>query len=599
MRQLLWKEMHDLRGWLLAGAALTIGLELLLHYHVLGAGFVSEWLLVLMPQSAVIAAIGLAAGQVAGERRAGTLDFLLVRPASASAIVWSKFMAGVVVLSLLVAAAVALGYADPGGKPDGGIQIITERVSAWQLLVTLLPRFWLLYALSLFFSVLVDRAIKAAALAVVVVIACASVAILFAELAPFSGFVYWLPFFEGTLGLLEAARSPWLSAVTGLVYTCASVIAAAASAALLKRSPERYFGYRGLTVAAAVVIAAAVASVNAGANRLPVTAPVGALELQKAAARSTLLASGAIAAVIQDDNVRFLDFTQPSRPRQIADVTMPEWSTQGDWGVYCAVMDGGTVYLLGRNRQPAMRRAEIAIVTPAGLAGAIPLELVGPDDYVSIPVLAGGFVYVAVTQNRVGNLLTFDLASGRQVSSLLIRMRAEQPGPDEGSPHVRMARRGTFLYISSPSYLTAIDIASPARPVVTSQLHRRPGSSLLYATPRPLAWQGNRLFEIEILPGSLVSYDLGDPARPAARPKLTFHGSMTIGGSGQRLYQPWRAGVLEFHANSDGLEAQRYLRVNRDKATVSALAVEGQYVYVLTAADTHDRRAVHAFRVGL
>jgi ABC-type transport system involved in multi-copper enzyme maturation permease subunit len=166
MRPLLWKEMHDLRDWLLAGAALT----------------------------------------VASERHGRTLDFLLVRPVSPGLIVWSKFLAGSVVLAALLSGIVALGFADPGFIKDTGLRAIREQVSFAGLLVPLLPRFWFLYALTLLFSVLVDRSLKAAALAAVVVITAVSSALAFADLAPFSGFVYWLPFFESTGGLVEAIK---------------------------------------------------------------------------------------------------------------------------------------------------------------------------------------------------------------------------------------------------------------------------------------------------------------------------------------------------------------------------------------------------------
>jgi hypothetical protein len=56
-------------------------------------------------------------------------------------------------------------------------------------------------------------------------------------------------------------------------------------------------------------------------------------------------------------------------------------------------------------------------------------------------------------------------------------------------------------------------------------------------------------------PESLSSYDLSDPAHPVAKAELTYHGGMTITGSGHTLYEPWWSGVLEFRASGDGLQA--------------------------------------------
>src|SRR5262245_56260727 len=102
MRPLLWKEMRDLRGLLVAGSAAMGLLGLLLATRVLHATFVGVWMYILMPFTAALAAIGLAVGQVARERHNRTLDYLLVRPIPAGVIVWSKFLAGSLVLAVLM-----------------------------------------------------------------------------------------------------------------------------------------------------------------------------------------------------------------------------------------------------------------------------------------------------------------------------------------------------------------------------------------------------------------------------------------------------------------------------------------------------------------
>lgn len=597
MRPLLWKEMHDLRAWLLAGVAATGGLELLLLTHVFEGSFVGMWMEVLMPLAATAAAIGLAVGQVARERHTRTLDFLRVRPVSPGVIVWSKFLAGSVVLAALLTGIVALGFADPNFIRDTGLSAIREQVSFAGLLATLLPRFWFLYALALLFSVLVDRSLKAAALAGVVVITGVSTALAFADLAPFSGFVYWLPFFDGAGGLVEAVKNSRLSGLTGAVFSLGAVLVTATSAALLKRSPERYLGNLGLTVAAAVVIAAAVASANAAAHRFSELTPVGSWEFQATGewGSSGIVAEGSLVAVSHDHIVRFLDFTQPSLPRQIAEVTIPFWSNSSDWNADRVAMQDGAVFLVGQKKQFPTDLLEIAIVKPAGLQDSIALGPVRPGDYVSAPVIDGAFLYVGVTRDRVCSLLTFDVASRRQVDSVTIdRMRPAKPGIEEGSPPVRMLRRGAYLYISSASYLTAVDLANQQRPVVASQFPVRPNVSFLYGFPRPIAVQDNRLFEIRIFPESLTAYNLSDPAHPVAEAELTYHdgNSLVIRGAGRNLYCPWRDGLLEFHAQGNDLHALRYLH---GQAAVSGLAFAGDSVYTLTAPAEHDRRWVQTY----
>jgi hypothetical protein len=176
------------------------------------------------------------------------------------------------------------------------------------------------------------------------------------------------------------------------------------------------------------------------------------------------------------------------------------------------------------------------------------------------------------------------------------RMRPPIPEIDEGAPPVRLLRRGRYLYMASPFHLTTVDIGVAGRPAVTSQVAVRPKVSFLYAFPRPMAWQGDRLFEIRFFPLSLGSYDLRDPAHPAAKGELTFHdAAMTIAGTGRRMYLPWRDGIMEFRAEDDALEASRYLI--GEGGTVSAMAVTRDFVYALTRSEERKRERVEAFRV--
>jgi ABC-type transport system involved in multi-copper enzyme maturation permease subunit len=596
MRPLLWKELHDLRAWLLAGMALAGTLALLVRTQVFNSSFVGTWMEALMPVSCAALCIALASGQVARERHGGTLDFLLVRPVDPSTIVWSKFLAGSLVLGLLLMAFVSLGYADSSFTKDTALQMIREQVRMGQLIAALLPRFWFLYALSLLFSVVADRSAKAAALGGTVVIVLVAAVLRFEELAPFSGFVYGLPFFDSAGGLVEAAKSPAISAITAVAFSSAAVLITAVSATLLKRSPGVYLGNRGLVLAGAGVIAVAIVSAHAAANRLPERIPAGTFSLQddSDSGPAGVVAEGALAAVTSGPRVRFLDFGEPARPRQIADIKLPLWETSTDWQVDRAAIQDRSLFLTGRRKQLPVDAAEIAIVKPEGPSDAIPLGPVRAGDYISAPVPAGPVVYVGVTQDRVCSLLAFDLASQRQVNSIAIdRMRPPQPGRDEGSPPVRLLRRGNYLYISSPSYLTAVDIADRAHPVVTSQLAVRPKVSFLYGFPRPLAWQDGHLFEIRIFPESLASYDLADPAHPMAEAELTYTSGMEIAGSGHALYRPWESGVLEFRAEGNGLHAWHYLRGD---GAVASMAIADNYVYTLTLPQEHRDRRVQAYR---
>ena len=598
MRPLVWKEIRVLRVWLIGGTALACALSLLVALHVFGVEFVRMWTTVLMPLVAASVVIGVAAGQVARERHNGTLEFLLARPVPPGRIVWAKFAAGSLVQAALVAGAVALCFAGPEFLKDTTLRMIREQVSLAQLTAALLPRFWFLYALALLISVLVDRPAKAAAMMAATLIILVALTQKFAELAPFSAFVYWLPFLDPTGGLMDAAASWRMIAWTGAVFACGAILVATLAARFLGRSSERYLGDLGLAIVAAAITAAAVGSSYVAANRLAVTAPVGSLTLSSpASGPAGIAASGNLAAVSLEHRLRIFDFTEPRSPRQVTDVEAAGWSSSSEWNVDRMAMQGDTVFLVGRRKMLPADRPEIAMVNAAGRVASIPLESVREGDYLSTPVPDGAFLYVGVTRDRVCNLVTFDVAGRREAGSLEIdRTRPPMEGLEEGSPPMRLLRRGRYLYISSPSWLTTVDLAEAGHPELQSRVPVRPKVSFLYAFPRPMAGQGDRLFEIRIFPPSLASYDLRDPAHPVAKSDLTFHdATMTLAGAGGRLYKPWRDGVMEFRASGDSLKASRYLL--GEGGTVTAMAPSGDALYTLTAPDEKNRRRVEMYRI--
>ena len=597
MRPLLWKEVRDLRGWVLGSLALVVALDLLSHSPQYRSSFESGYMALLLPLLAVVAAIGLGIGQVARERHMKTLDYLLVRPVEPGTIVWMKFLTGTVALALMMAAIVGLGFVNPPLTADTGLLAIREQVGFRAVALTLFPRYWCVYALTLFFSVLLDRSAKVAAAMGVVAITLMGLISYFTDLAPFSRFIYWLPFFESSGGLVLAARSAGFVWLTGLACGAVAILVTAASATLLKRSPERYLGNRGLALVAAGIVGGALLSAQAAKVWLPEVAPAGSFEIRNANewGSAGIVASGGRVAVTRDGNVRFLDFSNPSNPKLVSEVNIPLWTTSSDWDVEKVAMAGDSLFLVGEKKRLPVDEVEITIVKPDASIETIPLGSVRPHAFTSAPVSVGRFLYVGRTEDLVASIHVFDVATRREVASLVIdQMRPPVPGTTEGEPPMRICRRGSYLYVASPSALTAIDAGNPAQPVVTSQLQYHPKAQFLYGFPRPLAWQDNRLFEIEFWPYSLGSYDLSDPAHPVAKADLTWHAGLALTGSGHDVYLPWRAGVLESRAEGGAMESRRYLRASR---AVSALAVDGDYVYALTAVDSQKQRMVQAFRV--
>jgi len=594
MRPLLWKEMRELRLWV-AGAALFIGaFALLLQSEQFRRSFEGAYVPMLMPVLLAVTAIGIGAGQIARERHSRTLDYLLVRPIAPGLIVWAKFLAGTVAVALLVAGLVGLGYLHPAPSQDTLLRAIREQVGFQAMALALFPRYWCVYAFALFFSVLVDRAAKVAGILTVAAIAVMALAFSFAELAPFSSFVYWLPFIDG--GLVLAAQSAAISGMTGTVFSGAAVLLAAGAALLLQRSPERYVGNLGLIAIAALIAGATGLSPDIAAARFPAVPPVGSLGITTEADYNDagLLATGSLVAVTLDHGVRFFDFSHPSAPKQVADVVIPLWNS--DWSGKKAVMVEDTVYLVGKRKGLPVDQTEVAMVRPGIPVEAIALGPVRPDVSISRPAVVAGYLYVPTTREGECRIRIIELGSRREVTSVTIdHLRPREPG-NLDPPLFTMSLRDRYLYVATPSALTALDVADPLHPVVTSRLEYHPKAQFLYGISRPLSWQENRLFECDFWPRSLGSFDLKDPAHPVRTAAMVFHAgpAENITGSGGALYQSWRQGVLEFRAEGGDLRALRYLSGN---AYVSAIAVSGNNLFALTGVDEKKRRKVQAFPV--
>ena len=592
MRSLFWKEVHDLRAWLLGGAALIAGFELLLRTHGFRGTFEGVYLQGFLPILAAGIAIALGAGQVARERHRRTLDYLLMRPVRPGSIVWAKFLAGSLALAILLTGFTGIGFLHPQTTPDTALRAIRELITFPQMLFVLLPRFWVVYALALLFSVMVDRGSQAAAAMTAAAIGATVVFGHWLESAPFTAFVYW-PAIDPSGGLLLAARDGALCASTAAVCGVAAIAIAAIGAALLNRSAEHYLGYRGLVLAALGVAAAVTA---AGAVTGPPRAqPVGVLDLPGANFDSNvgLVAAGGTVAAVLDDIVLFSDFSNPAKPTLVRDVHLPLWSTGFEFNAAKAAWSGGTLYLTGTRKAVPVDQAEIAMVKPDGSMDSIPL---GPQEraFVTQAIVVGPYVLVGYSKDRVSSLRVFETAAKREVVTLeMDRAHAPAPGVNQSAAPLTLCRRGSYLYLSLPNALVAVDITNPRQPMITARIPYRPPVSFLYGFPRPMASQGGRLFAIEFWPEGLASYDLSDPAHPRRSASLTWHAGWDIASSDQDFYVPWNGGALEARAAGNQIESRRYLQ---STGRADALAIDGGMIYMLAAPTGNRNPQISAFQ---
>ncbi len=597
MRPLLWKEMRELRPWLAGAGALLLVLRL----AFLSRGFAEQFLspyIVMMPLAGLAAAIALGASQMARERGAKTLDFLLARPIAPAAIVWIKFLAGSVALALLLAAMTALCYVDPRSPRRDYLIGYLSAVAFPYLAAELFPRLWCAYALTLWLSAMLDRTAKAAVASFACVLGLGFlIGVCSDPLFPFSNVWVWRPIDDHFIMSLRLLHDPALFRLTSFTFGATAPLLALTAAQSFRRSPGWAMSNRALILSAAAAAGLIALSTYAAANRLSVQPPVGTLEFDMRE-NPTMGAGGGMVVLAIGDSIQFLDFTDPAKPRNAALARMPLWTT------HSLTVAGGRAYLLGAKKALPADEMQIAIasLTPSGtvqFAEPIPLGTAHESWFTGSVAVSGHFAYVGAERPGLYKVGVYDLspgASGRQAAALVV---------DDFFPPVenmtvlyypgimRMALSGQYLYVTTPSALTAIDIHDPERPVVTSRTEYRNPLRIVAPTPREVASNGRWLLEAEPVLQEWEIYDMGEPGHPALRGHVPRYGAVVV-NSAALLLETWRNGLLEFRTANGGLEELRYLTDGRDFQSMSMAAADG-YAYTLKGKDEH--RYVSAFRV--
>jgi ABC-type transport system involved in multi-copper enzyme maturation permease subunit len=600
MRPLLWKEMRGLRPWILGAGALVLVVELLCFSPNFEKVFLGQYV-GFLPLAPFAAAVALGASQMARERGARTLDFLLVRPVSPATILWTKFLAGSVALALLVAAAAALCFINPDFHDDREIGLLALRQSIrfTQLAAVLLPRAWCVYALAFGFSVMVNHVAKAVVALAVAVLALAGLASVYSDLFPFADLELWTPFVEPFSLTLRLARDPALFRISVFTLSGAALALAFLATLLFRRSPGRSLGNRQLLLGAAALVAVAILSTRAEDNRFPVVAPAASLELQMNSKRDlvNMEASGKLLIVAAEDSLAFLDFSDAHNPRKIVEAPMPLWTTRD------LAVSGVDAYMLGTRKALPVDELQIAIatLTPAGavhFAEPIPLGLVDTAGYPASLAVAGHFLYLDTIRERQCRIEIYDVspaATRRDAGAVIVEtLPAHLPGTTDRtlkSANMRMALRGGFLYVTTPAALTAIDVRDPAAPVVSARTEFHAALPVLWAFPRALASDGGQLLEAEPWPSVWNVFDLADPAHPARRGSLANHRGI-VNEPAPVFLQHWKGGLLEFRQVRGSFQALRYLHDGR-RGDAGMVAATGDYVYSLKG--TEDGQFVSQF----
>jgi hypothetical protein len=595
MRPLIWKEIHELRGWIVVSGGLAVALSIACRWKDFGGEFLNVYPVLWMLAGGLAVAVALGALRMVGERTAGSLDFLLVRPIAPGTIVWIKFWTGSVALWWVLFWMILLTYTGDAGQSTSWAALFRDAIGWRTFLWMLMPRCWAVYAMALVASVLCRRRFDAFSLLAMPVLAITAVLAICDGAAPFVDHGRWVPHIEPNM-IGRVAENPGLFAVSNLMYGLAAMLLAWLAAHLVGRGPGRTLPGSWVAAGVTACLLLAWGSAYAGEHWLPERRPLGSVSFFEEHEIAGLAAGKGTAWIGLTEGFAVADVADPAHPRILEQTQLPLWETRG-----IAAWDGGAV-LMGTRKAVPVDRMELVTVarTPVGaIAAGAPIAVgyPGPKDSYGDAVAHGRYLYLPVVSHRVCQIRVFDLDTGRQLDPVeLETMPPFYPDPrhEERAGQVTLRLGGRYLYAASPGRTSAIDLNEPGHPRVAGSIPHHEMFSPFYGFERDLFVEGSTLFETSILPTRLVAYSLRDPAHPVKIGERSWDsGSAQIAvsaadGGRTALFRSFNYGLLKFASHGDRFSALERLAVGR-RVALRSFAADSGMVYA-TGWDSDARR---------
>ena len=556
VRALVWKESREA----LPKVLIALGIGLLVCIMRQDADFnrnYSEEFEFLIDFTMIVMAVLLAMHAVAGERDKGTLSFLLGKPMGTMAVLSVKFVVGLCGLLLISAAAWATVYMDLAGLNVGQSHYehnltIVQDIAYVTMVALSFTTFALLYAFVFIGSAVTDNPFKGAAVG----IGLAFVLAFFFEVTapaifPILGRYQLVePGFNADGHLVRVAADK-ISFLVKILSNIGGVVAALLiSSSLLRRYRGSVLEWRTVGigwVVILVVISAAASALAFGAKEMP----DGILEVTDAEAEQyqDLLVRGELAYLATDKGgFAIADLSDSKNPREIGRVEIDFWRL---WGRRDFALVDSLIYAVGRLKGLPNDSLGVVIFDVADPAspryigrqmfegveaeGTWLRELLVTDDGVILVHRRGKDLVLQAFTFGVGQIL-------QPMGSLTV-----SGGPDkEEDPNSWHRRFNThlhrgYLYLGTNDELLVVDVRDLQAMRELSRVRIESyQDAQLYARPRLLAAEGDKLYVERFWPHELVEFDLADPANPREENYLVWrlidHGMSHMQVAGGVLY---------------------------------------------------------------
>lgn len=547
MSALLWKEFRENIYMVGTGLGVVLLLHILRQIDIFNRSFANDingWAPVIAGLSAGV--LGMDA--IAGERSRGTLEFLLVRPASVARIIAAKFIVGALGLFVIVAAFWAVVYVTPfvdSVSPYGPrfeVQTIAEVPWLAMVYAWFLPAL-VIYATVFLASAATENSAEAAGAGCIVALVAAIFIMLMVQYYP--GFMYHRSAIQDLLNVFISREGDVVriatraDAILWRTLLAGGLVAAGLVGAWLLTGRFREFtlGRRQLVVSGFLLVTLVMTVPRLLPDDYEKVLPVGSLRVGNRVRDLSL--SGDYAYLLYDDSLAVIDVSVPANPRWLQTVSVdPAWSLSGLASIGSFLCAGGW-------------QAKI----PADSAGVVCFDVTVPDsprisgsvmfasDYyrgdsdfglemgrqrIDVEAVNGSLLIANITENQSELIsIRVDSEGLPSVRDVIVLERYEYPEEvwEENNRYFRAAFVGrhrfrvvpaeghAYLGLRSGFSIVAVDGEGNLQELSRTDLGdvRRRAS---HGSLRTIVARGDRVFVRRLWPNEFVEFDVKDPDEP-------------------------------------------------------------------------------------
>ena len=616
MSALLWKEFRENIYKVATGLSVVLLLHILRQIEAFNQAFANDvngWAPVLAGLSAGI--LGMDA--IAGERSRGTLEFLLVRPASVARIIAAKFIVGALGLLVIIAAFWAVVYVTPfvGSVSPYGARFEVQTIGeiSWLAMVYawFLPAL-VIYATVFLASAATENSAEAAAAGCMIALVAALFIMLVAQFHP--GFVFERSCIQDLVNVVLSREGDLVrittrgDAILGRTLLGGGLVTAGLIGAwlLTGRFREFTFGRRPLVVSGFLLVTLVMTVPRLMPDDNTKVLPVGTLRVGQGVRDYTLIGDHVF--VLYDDRLAVVNVSVPTTPRQMQTVPVdPSWSLSRMASIGPFLCAGGWHAGIPADSAGVLC-FDIAIPDSARMSGSALLlrdyyrgeSNVGYEmgrQRIDVAAVNGALLFPNVTESQSELIsVRVDAEGVPSLQDVIVLETYEYPEEvwDQNDRYVRAdfvgrhrfgvvpAAGHAYLGLRSGFSIVAVDANGNLQELSRTDLGDVQQASAGIA--RSIVARGDQVFVRRLWPNEFVEFDVRNPEQPQHKGNHYRHSMSAWPRQEGFIYRAWGTHVRlydpkdPYHRPVPSLELALY---NPRRGMPSAPVLRDGYAYVV------------------